>query len=124
MIWVKILVFLSPYILFFIGMAISCYIGYRDLDVVLGIFKKSWGVLYYGRMQEGNWTLRTRTFLASNLSGTLAWPGRNLRKGMLEPDELAQLPLPIQARMRWAAGFTLAGYIGLFISCGVFLLLE
>lgn len=109
---------------FLIASTINIYIGYRDLSVVFDIFSKGWAILYYGRCPPEKMTFLSRTALAFHLSGTLAWPGRYIRNGILEPEELAQLPAFIQVWVKLAAGCTLAACVGLLVFCGVILFLE
>lgn len=107
-----------------IGVGVSCYIGYRDLDVVLNIFKSSYAVAYYGRMPPGKWSFATRLSLASNLSGTIAWSSRYIRSGMLDPEELARLPASIKTRMKWSAGLTTGGFVGGCVVCVVLVVFK
>ncbi|WP_150645468.1 hypothetical protein [Pseudomonas fluorescens] len=107
-----------------IGVGVSCYIGYRDLDVVLNIFKNSYAVTYYGRMPPGKWSFATRLSLASNLSGIIAWSSRYIQSGMLDPEELARLPASIKTRMKWSSGLTTGGFLGWCVVCVVFVVFK
>lgn len=117
---VKLCLVLAPLLISTIGVGVNCYIAHRDLDVVLNVFKKSYAVTYYGRMPPGKWSFVTRLFLASNLSGTIAWSSRYIRRGMLDPEELARLPVSIKMRIIWSSVLTTGGFVGL---CVVFVVL-
>jgi hypothetical protein len=98
---------------YLVGVCVNVYIGYRDLDVVLSIFRNSYGITYYGRPRE--WSFFLRLSLTFSLSGTIARSGRYLRNGMLVPEEFAYLPIAIRRRMQWSAGLTTVGFLGLWV---------
>jgi hypothetical protein len=112
---VKLFLVLTPLLVSFIAVGINCYTAYRDLDAVLDIFKNSYAVTYYGRMPSGKWSFATRLSLATNLSGTIAWSSRYVRRGMLDPEELARLPVSIKTRMMWSSVLSISGFVGLWV---------
>lgn len=97
-----------------IGLGINCYVAYRDLDAVLNIFKNSYAV-NYGRMPSGRWSVTTRISLAYNLSGTIVRSGSYFRRGMLDPEELARLPVSIK-RMIWSSVLSTGGFMGVLVA--------
>lgn len=110
---VKLFFLLAPLMVGLIGLGINCYVACRDLDVVSSVFKNSYAVMYYGRMPSEKWTFVARLSLASNLSGTIAWSSRYVRRGMLDPEELARLPVSIKRRMIWSSVLSAGGFMGL-----------
>mgnify|MGYP003407355504 FL=1 len=113
---VKLFFLLAPLLVGLIGLGVNCYVACRDLDAVLSVFKNSYAVMYYGRMPSGKWTFAMRLSLASNLSGTIAWSSRYVRRGMLDPEELARLPVSIKRRMIWSSVLSAGGFMGLLVA--------
>lgn len=114
---IKLFLVFASVLVSLVGMGVNCYVAYRDLDVVLNIFKNSCAITYYGRMPPDKWTFATRLSLAYKLSGTIAWSSRYIRNGMLDPEEFACLPRSIRRRMKWSSGLAIGGLVGL---CAVF----
>ena len=112
---VKLFFLLAPLLVGLIGLGINCYVAYRDLDAVLSIFKNSFAV-NYGRMPSGRWSFATRLSFANNLSGTIVWSSGYVRRGMLDPEELARLPVSIKRRMIWSSVLSAGGFMGLLVA--------
>lgn len=107
----KLSLFFGPLMVALTGVAINCYIAFRDMDVVLGNFKNSYAITSFG---GGGRSFFSRCILASIVSGGVLWPSRHIRNGTLDPEELARLPVSIKCRMKWAVVLVYSGVICLF----------
>lgn len=107
---VEVVFMLSLLIACLMGVGINIYVGYRDLDLVLSIFMKSYAIEYYGRPRE--WSFSSRLSLAHSFSGIIGWSSRYLRNGMLDPEEFSRLPKAVVKRMQWSLRLTMGGGLG------------
>ena len=108
----KLSLLFGPLLIGFIGVGVNCYIACRDLNAILGVFKKSNIVTSYGDVW-GNGSFSARCVLASIVSGNVLFPRKHICNGSLDPDELACLPASIKTRMRWSVGLMFFGVISL-----------
>lgn len=108
---------LVPASFMMLSIGVSAYIAHRDLDFILGIFKKSYAIIYHGRMQPGDkWSLWSRLSLVSHLSVTLMLAQRYVRNGMIDPEELKRLPDSIRKRMIVCALLVMCSFISMCVS--------
>ncbi|SEN65679.1 hypothetical protein SAMN04487857_1323 [Pseudomonas sp. ok272] len=100
----------GPFFLGFIGFAVNCYIACKDLDAVLKNFKKSRIIVSYGGLW-GKGTFTARYMLATIVSGSVLLPGRHIRNGVLDSEELVRLPPTIKLRMKWSVGLMAGAFL-------------
>jgi hypothetical protein len=110
----------GPLMLGLAGAAVNGYIACRDLEVVLKVFKKSSIVTSYAGVWAGG-SFFSRSVLSMVVAGSVIWPGKHIRNGSLDAQELACLPGPIKLRMKWSVGLVMGGVGWLFF---VFLVLK
>ncbi|MFJ4376048.1 hypothetical protein ACIP1T_25975 [Pseudomonas japonica] len=95
------------------GIGTVAFMAAQDYDEVMGTFKHSRFVWYYGGPPAKDSYLR-RYVSMLNYCGVLGWPGRYIANGMLEPGEFASLAVSVRRRMRyakWSLTFFFAGTV-------------
>lgn len=110
----------GPFFVMFVGMGMITYMACRDLDKVLGGFPKSQIITSYADAWRGG-SLVARYNVMSIVISAVLWPGKHLRKGHLNAEELNGVPVAIKRRMQVSAGLLIFGFLWF---TGFFVLVE
>lgn len=112
-----------PALMFFVSAGVNSYIVHRDLNRILDNFRGSVIISSYGDMwRDGSFL--TRCTLSYIVMGSVIFPGKHIRSGMLDPIELARLPAAIRLRMKLSAGFLVGAFLWVILAVVVMELLK
>lgn len=114
---------LAPFIVALSGVVIGVYIACtRHFDIMLSAFSKS----TWARQQYllGTTNLASRCYLVSTLSGTLLFPKYLVRKGVIDADDVSNVPHSLRRLMLVSAWLVIIGMAWLFLMVGLLKLTE
>ncbi|WXL26774.1 hypothetical protein WG219_04640 [Ectopseudomonas mendocina] len=116
--WWPFIVMATPFVIVLIGQALTVYMVYHDLERVRSLFPNS----RFIRNQLGMWSgagFIARYMQLNAICGAICLERYYVKRGELDPKEMAMVPIGMRARAWWSSGLLALGIVWIAVALPV-----